>query len=75
MGAKKSPPPPAVPSPSSGTISLLTTLASSGDNWVKLGTLLLIEPVDTWFDQADALMQKWGGISRLQRIIDQLWLA
>jgi hypothetical protein len=33
------------------------------------------QPVDTWFGQADALMQKWGGISRLKQIIDQLWLA
>jgi hypothetical protein len=31
--------------------------------------------VDTWFNRVDALMQKWGGISRLQRIIEQLWLA
>lgn len=37
---------------------------NSGKGW---------QPVDTWFDQADALMTKWGGLDRLKNLIDQIW--
>jgi len=33
------------------------------------------QPVDIWFAQANALMSKWGDLSRLKRIIDELWQA
>jgi hypothetical protein len=37
--------------PSAGTVALLTTVAQSGDNWVKLATLALIalSGIGNWF--------------------------
>lgn len=39
--------------------------------WPKSGTGW--QPVDKWFSQADALMKRWGGLTRLKTIISETW--